>query len=161
MHSFPTDVFKIFNSLEGSWQLERAIPNQGLVKGEASFTPYQQEVKSGTVLHYEEKGILTLTDKKEFNFSREYFYHFNNDQISVFFVEDDKPGKLFHILKFSQRFKETDLMRASARHHCRDDIYDATYLFQNENQFTLSYRVYGPTKNYSSETVFQKNKFTT
>ena len=152
MQSNPINIYKIFNSLAGHWQLERRIPNQGLVKGQACFSNY----KESSTLHYQETGILTLEDKKEFNFSREYFYYYENEQISVFFVENARPGKLFHTLEFSPRFKDADPIRACARHHCRHDIYDATYSFQDDKQFTVSYRVHGPTKNYSSATIFQR-----
>lgn len=146
-------IYKVFKSLTGRWQLYRNIPNFGTFEGYASFkkTPDSQHV-----LFYQEEGTLKLTSGMEVPASKEYVYRYQDGQISAFFLENGTYNRLFHTLQFESDIKETYPIKAEGYHRCKNDDYDAEYNFSSEDAFNLTYKVDGPSKNYSSMSFFKR-----
>ncbi len=150
----------IFQSLKGSWKFERTFRHFPLkphalqqetepafspfihMEGTASFNPITE-----SEFHYEEKGLLTVSEKKQFNATQNYIYRLESGQIQVYFNE--KPPRLFLSLQFVQD------QVAEASHICSEDLYHATYNFLGQEQFSIHYRIEGPRKNYEIHTLYE------
>lgn len=137
----------IFDTLKGSWEWHRTISNHGQMRGIARFhsilfRPYS--------LHYKEEGIFVKKNWQCHKVFKEYIYSLKKGQITVFFAE--KPKRLFHTLVFS----ENKIPHATGTHLCVRDTYEALYTFPTPDEFTLTYHIKGPKKNYSIHTVFTR-----
>jgi hypothetical protein len=138
----------IFFSLIGDWQLLRTI-NQAdqlfTAKGTTSFTKVDD-----SKLLYQEECTLCMPDSKLI-MTREYFYLYNKDkdQIEKYFSQDQKQTYLFYVIDKNHE----------GSHLCVKDTYKAKYSFEKldkSNEFTLTYHVKGPTKNYTSITTYTR-----
>lgn len=107
------------------------------------------------ILHYQEEGVFTSITGSSFNASREYFYNYNKGVISVFFAKNNQAAKLFHLLEFNQIQLDFPL-HAKAKHICNNDTYTASYEFKNSDQFSISYVVKGPSKDYMINTLYKR-----
>jgi len=171
----------LFESLRGSWQLKRSLnstlPNfpTGIFEGTATFTARNPRAHStATELLYFEQGELKLETGLLLKAKRKYIYRYNadEDRISAWFVREDPGSKqrdaveevdyLFHELDFSA--SEAG-WTAQGDHLCVKDMYWAFYDFRPpgiENQegrmdvFGIRYKVKGPEKDYTSDTVYQR-----
>lgn len=129
-----------FALFEGTWVFNRSISGSGTSAGKATY------IKEGSdTLLYREDGLFTNLDGVSFQNFRMYCYRLENGLISVYFTD----GKPFHTLQF-------DGDKATGHHLCACDHYDAEYLFEAPDRFRLSYKVKGPKKDYTIETLFQK-----
>ncbi len=143
----------IFERLKGNWTFQRILPENGLVKGSAEF----KEIKPG-ILNYREQGVWRRPDQS-FAISKDYQYRYDPeiDQISVYFIDQEKPAKLFYKINIAPADEKTFAeFSATGEHQCNKDNYKAQYQFINENQFSLIYFVKGPKKNYISETIWRR-----
>jgi hypothetical protein len=137
----------LFNSLAGQWKFERIIENQGQADGNAAFN-----MQSSGNLLYREEGIYQSQTEKQYRIFREYLYSCQNNQISVYFVENNSAPRLFYTLM--PVFIDHQCRYATGRHLCLKDTYEAKYTFICFNEFTLRYQVNGPAKNYFIETHY-------
>ncbi len=140
----------IFHFLEGTWHFTRRISHYGQMQGTATF---RKAPSNGNQLHYREDGQLQSNDGTSMTAFREYNYRLENGVISVYFTDQ----KLFHTLIFDQTASDHTTITATATHLCECDTYDATYTFKIPNEFFLRYTVKGPKKEFSIETIFQRN----
>lgn len=157
-----TPTSRIFHSLLGNYRLQRTIKHTDSsmngrafeVSGTASFSTtgpaeYLYE-ESGTMIErntgYEPTiGNLSATKR--------YWYRYaeRSDEIAIFF--DDRDGntnRLFHKLQVLVD-SENKASCASGSHLCGSDMYNADYVF-GDDQLTIEYRVDGPNKKYTSQT---------
>jgi hypothetical protein len=140
------NIKKIFDSLEGAWQLDRVISNYGVADGLAMFNrssvnylAYREDVK----LKQNESSLV-------YDAFREYTYFYDESQDKI--QQSFKDGSLFCELKFTDNNNST----AAGEHQCSLDLYSAHYNFYDENNFTLSYKVKGPEKDYLITTRYVK-----
>lgn len=145
----------VFSLLEGSWSLIRTIAGHGIMKGKANLRKIENNQLSVKKLRYREDGIFELNDGKKMDAQKEYLYILDNDIIGVYFVENKKQGRLFHMLDFKKN-ETTNFLSATAVHNCFPDIYNVRYEIYNKDDFQITYLVNGPKKNYISETVFKR-----
>ncbi len=96
--------------------------------------------------------ILSSDEGEELEATREYFYRYTNDQISVFF--NQTPQKLFYTLAFPAEIGKTEINQATGDHLCIADNYKALYEFISSNCFKLTYDVQGPQKDYRIHNLF-------
>ena len=132
---------KIFGSLEGQWHLLRTFRSHsgdymGKFEGLAQFLRL-----SGTCFHYKERGTMTLGNNAPVEATKEYFYSFMNDNISVFF--DSKLENLYHTVNFSEKTLPL------GNHYCSPDTYNTKYHFEGlPANFSHECSVRGPNKDY-------------
>ncbi len=139
MHTAPA-----LEAFEGDWTLARQINDRqgvadGRLEGRASFTA------DGDGLLYHEKGLLTLGDQPPMEASRRYFWRTSGDGIDVFF--DD--GRQFHRIA-------PDKLMPDDLHHCAPDMYHVTYDFRAWPDWSASWRVQGPRKDYQSVSQYSR-----
>ncbi|KAJ1989872.1 hypothetical protein GGI25_000023 [Coemansia spiralis] len=147
------DMSVFFRALCGRWEFERVITHDMghdtlHARGSAVF----KETESGVnELHYREQGVLSCGGGLEFH--REYVYRYVSSQgvISVYFVENGRSDRLFHMLKFV----EDGAKKAKGTHLCGDDMYNTTYKVFDD-RFEVIHDVRGPRKCYTSVTTFRK-----
>ena len=121
------------SAFEGTWRLARVICGaNGLetarLDGQALFTP------KGLGLKLTETGVLT-TGGTSVEARRTYFWRQSPDGIEVLF--DD--GRPFHTIS-----------ALDVHHDCAPDTYRGTYDFSNWPDWSLTWRVTGPRKDYVS-----------
>jgi hypothetical protein len=142
-------VIEIFHNLEGVWEFQRKVSDEGVAKGKAIFrkTAYPME------LHYREESEFTGLKGELFKTFEEHKYCYENGTISVYFL--DPPHKLLHTLIFSDSTTSYPIS-AHAKHLCNCDTYVANYLFQNSSTFVLNYAITSAGKIHHIETHFEK-----
>lgn len=145
----------VFSLLQGSWSLIRTIAGHGTMKGTANLQKTENTQLFAQNLLYREDGIFELNDGKKLETHKEYLYILQNDKLGVYFVENRRQGRLFHILDFNKNETKNFLL-AKAIHYCHEDIYNVRYKIYTNNHFQITYMVNGPKKNYISQTVFKR-----
>lgn len=154
---------KIFQGLQGRWDLSRTLlsTNQkfspsGKVQGVAKFT-----LISENEMHYSENGRFTTDTGKEFEVKAEYIYLYNvkEERVEKYFSQKGNKTNRFYILKIENSKTNKDI-KVTGEHQCSNDNYRATYKFlggADFNKFVLTYHVKGPSKDYVSETIFERS----
>lgn len=122
------------SAFPGRWTLSRSIDDRltqqtGRFEGEAAFTP------DGEVLIYDERGLLSLGDSPAIVATRRYLWRPDGGRIAVFFAD----GRPFH--SFAPGIPE-------AQHRCDPDRYRVTYDFARWPDWTATWDVRGPRKDY-------------
>ncbi|MEO1344489.1 MAG: DUF6314 family protein [Pseudomonadota bacterium] len=127
----------------GDWRVTRVIEDRlgppGQFEGTAALTP------DGPGLTYTEKGRLTLGSAPPMQAERSYLWREESDLIQVLF-DDARP---FH------RF-DPNLGGAGERHYCDPDIYDVVYALDDWPNWSSSWTVTGPRKDYTMRTQFAR-----
>jgi hypothetical protein len=146
--------YEIFKKLPGIWSFHRTLSDllepksSGVVTGLAEFRPVAD---SANLLHYFEAGTFTTEGGTTHSIKKEYFFAFNEKtrNIEKYFAENGTKAGLFYILG-------SDL---AGQHLCVKDNYKASYAYPNDDfrEFTLTYDVTGPSKDYSSRTKYTFN----
>jgi hypothetical protein len=148
---------KIFKMFQGSWSLHRIIQGNGSMKGVAKFENLNESGASQDLL-YKEDGVFEFDNGTKLDTHKEYIYSLENEQLAVYFIENKKRDRLFHVLDLKQiNENDTNYLLATAIHHCSPDIYDVKYEIFNNDEFKIVYKVNGPAKNYISNTYFKRN----
>lgn len=142
-----SDLSSFFNGLQGEWTFERRIDNPpSSARGRAVFLSAAENAFA-----YREEGSLRQEDTgRENAFFRSYLYRLEGADIGIYFADGPNVGGLFQKL----RSPETGIV-CEAVHHCTPDIYQSTYAFESE-AFTITHKVSGPRKAYTSVTKFRK-----
>ena len=164
MHSL-SFAARLFNLLEGKWEISRNVINIGRLNGSAQF---EKSNSNPNELNYTEVGIFEFYENANtFSASRKYIYRLVNDcDISVYFDDQaNREQRLFHkfdlIYANKPASSDTDLVKISALHLCSEDIYKVNYEFKMNadrmDEFNITYDVKGPNKNYISQTLFKRN----
>lgn len=139
---------KIFNALEGRWELQREIVDIGYVVATASF-----DRTSATTLHYQEQGTLTLRSGFAGQILKEYIYKLRANDIQIIFADTTAIGNTFLTL---QPIKDGLGARAQDTHLCGTDRYHCKYNFVSKDAFLIDIRVEGANKSYVTKTHFRR-----
>lgn len=145
---------RLFQGLEGEWNLQRNLGKQGSMQGTACF----RSLDNAPRYHYKEEGLVTLDTGKQLPAQREYIYAYDGRTISVYFRDpvSKQKGGLLHTLQFSTPPSQGWPLHAKGIHRCNPDVYYADYTFRSYKEFHMRYRVLGPRKNYTITTLFSK-----
>ena len=141
---------KLFEYFKGNWKFERELYSSerkiGTAEGKVIFKVNDEDEDiQHKSLRYIEKGELRLEQGKSTTvISKEYEYVLeNNDEFSVYFVESNGlKGKFFHKINL---INESE---ADGSHLCEKDLYQAKYKIDNEQNFSITFKVDGPTKDH-------------
>jgi hypothetical protein len=131
---------RLFDTLKGSWRIQRTIDPDGALDGTARFV----EREDGW-LHYAEEGELTIHGGS-FTARRSYLFEPKDNGFCVWF--DAEPAYLFHDIRLD------NTMTGSAEHLCRNDLYLSSYSFAPDGRFTIRHCVTGPSKDYTVTTLY-------
>ena len=151
-------IKKIFNNLQGIWKFHRKLKlkAKNVSCGEAVGTAVFEKTDNN-LLFYREEGVLTTPGGEQLKIYRENFYEYSekDDNIVKFFSENKQKLTFMYDLKFSKTEKN---INANGKHICINDTYEASFTFpENEfDKFSLIYDVTGPTKDYLSETSYER-----
>ena len=120
----------------GRWALARRIDDRlagrsGTFTGSATFTPDAEG------LTYDETGSLTLGDAPPLTATRRYLWRQDGPRITVLFAD----GRAFHSF-------DPASTTAEAGHWCDPDTYHVTYDFAGWPDWTATWDVAGPRKDY-------------
>ncbi|KAL8691434.1 MAG: hypothetical protein Q9218_003336 [Villophora microphyllina] len=178
-----TTCFRIFAALEGRWDIKREISSalptypSGTFAGEAVIAG---RILGGDKIDkeylYTEHGTFTTDQGLSFPATRQYVYRFRRatDTMSAWFVKTDGSSAvdyLFHELQLDSATEADDadypqgqmVVRATGYHLCVEDHYTPEYKFLLKHgslqEWTLSYRVKGPQKDYHTEATFLKQNY--
>jgi hypothetical protein len=140
-------IEQVFNSLAGSWQVERIVDGSARVSGTASFERSQSPADE---LLYTERGLVKLPYGKQLSARQSYIYKLHAGSISVFF--DEEPQRLFHNIEFE--ISAGGSLQGRGSHQCKQDNYQIKYHFFTGadgglpalNNFDIEYTVVGPRK---------------
>ncbi|MEO0389347.1 MAG: DUF6314 family protein [Pseudomonadota bacterium] len=123
---------------EGIWHLNRTIRHadgtQAHFIGQCSFTP------RGGGMDYQETGVLTLPGAAPFEAQQSYRW---GRGMAVTFPN----GRAFH---------RVPPQGGPVAHWCKPDQYDGTYDFAAWPDWTLTWTVQGPRKDYTSVTHYRR-----
>ncbi len=129
----------------GSWNIYRSIEDRlldrtGYLRGTADFIP------AGTALAYSERGELTYTGQPALSTRQEHLWCADGAAVLVLFSD----GRPFHRFVLSGS-------TAQASHWCDPDHYRVLYEFSNWPNWTNTWSVKGPRKDYVSVTRFERD----
>lgn len=139
--------FKMFSSLKGEWLLERFVylEDNSLVTmtGAVDFSLLEKDS-----FKYQERVSIYFPDRTErIKGYKEYCYKYRKGGIEIYFLESHL---LFHRIIFKNSLIGT------ASHQCKEDVYSGLYNFNQKGTIKISYKVLGPSKNYTIETTLRK-----
>lgn len=139
----------VFDVLPGLWDLSRIIPGRGHLNGQVRFRPAQ-----AGQLYCEESGVLHLDQiVQTFDASRSYLYELRDDRLFIFYNDGERSGEVLHELVFADA---TGTDRATHCHVCAADSYDLTMTLVSPHKIEMIYKVHGPHKNYTMESILTR-----
>lgn len=133
-----TPEARVLADFAGDWRLIKTVAQadgtRGSFDGTASWHPV------GTGADYSEEGRMTLGDAAPFHATRRYRW---SRALEISF--DD--GRFFH---------QVPALGGAATHWCAPDRYDVVYDFSAWPEFTVSWRVKGPRKDYTLQCQYRR-----
>lgn len=140
------DFRSYFDSLTGSWLLEREISTGEKLRGKAVF-----EVISDTAFLLCEEGELKLQNGLTIPAIKSWYWHLLEPAI-LNITYDEAGLEDYHRVSL----KLNDYTRLGcAEHLCGGDVYLGDYRF-SPNHFEISHTIKGPNKNYSVRSFYSK-----
>ncbi|MBS0185647.1 MAG: hypothetical protein JSS34_04820 [Proteobacteria bacterium] len=143
------DPKQLVSFLPGFWKLKRHITHEFPTIESYDASGYAKFflLEDNVLLYREEIQMQHLKTGAIFEGSQEYLYSYdpNLKELCKYF----KDGRLFYKLGFCGK-------EASGVHRCKEDVYEARYMFDSHEKFFLTYRVKGPKKDYRHETFYIK-----
>lgn len=127
----------------GAWRLTRRIDDR-LAGAEGAFTGMAVFEAAGEGLLYREVGTLTF-GAQSFQAERVYHWRAQGPDIRV----DFEDGRFFHAFDPSQTAPR-------AHHFCAPDDYNVSYAFAAWPDWTATWAVKGPRKDYTSVTRYTR-----
>ena len=129
----------VVSDFVGDWILQRQITDRylnqtGVFSGLATLQPLEPDV-----LKYSENGKVRLGEGPCMSATRDYVWRFVGNRVEVKFVN----GDAFHIFVPAGAVDGTD-------HPCGDDFYRVHYDFLQWPEWTVTWTVSGPRKDYTS-----------
>ncbi len=133
------------SEFRGSWNIYRSIEDRlldriGHLKGTADFIP------DGPAFVYSEQGELTFAGQPALSTRRDYLWRADGAAVLVLFAD----GKPFHRFLLSGS-------TAEASYWCDPDQYRVLYEFSDWPNWTTTWSVKGPRKDYLSVTRFERS----
>jgi hypothetical protein len=123
----------------GRWRLDRAIMDRNLGQTGAFRGTADLRALTEDVLHYAEAGQVQLGDGPIMTATRDYEWRFVDGHVDVTFSD----GAAFHRFVPSGAAAGTD-------HPCGSDFYQVAYDFIKWPDWTATWTVSGPRKDYTS-----------
>jgi hypothetical protein len=121
--------------------LKDSLPS-GSVEGHVEFLPLEDDT-----LLYKEQGTFYTDTGLALNVTSSYIWHFTSEEaLAIYFV---KPGTQYRDYLF---LKLEDSL--TGVHPCGKDLYHAHFEFPTMQEFLIRYRVEGPLKDYTSDTLY-------
>ena len=175
---------RVFDSLAGTWSIEREIKSalptspSGSFSGEAHFCNRPPTApKFDKEYLYIENGKFTSNQGLTLTATRRYVYRYErvSDLISAWFVKPDNNvvvDYLFHEIQLNDgenkcphdSFHADQVIKASSYHLCVKDHYTPSYVLHlmggHLKDWKLAYGVKGPQKDYIAEGTYARNKKT-
>jgi hypothetical protein len=143
-------IGEIFPLLEGEWQFDREIPDYGIVKGNASF-----KKESSDNLEYHEEGLLFHNNGIKTYIKHSCSYRLVGEEILILLRHNDNKEEISFKLEFKP-IKQNHPLIAEGKYICGRDNYQTRYIFHMPSQFTITYKVNGPNKEYISQTEYKR-----
>jgi len=137
------DLKSVFS---GRWIVSRTSNNMPFFEGEAIFTQL-----GVNFLHYFEEGKVIYPNGFETTSYQNYYFELKGNAFSVFF--DESKMRLFHHIELKQNGHE---YFGAASHLCINDLYDSSYNFIHEDNWSLHHKVQGPRKDYKLVTLYTR-----
>lgn len=133
---------------EGRWSLDRRIEDRmggqwGRFTGGVRIRRPKPEEGDGAAWRVDESGFLKLGAAAPVSATRTYFWREDGPLIAVEF-EDGRP---FHVF-------DPNADRAEAHHDCAPDSYDVRYDFSAWPDWSATWQVRGPRKDYTMVTRY-------
>ncbi len=143
----------IFYNLVGTYAITRILGNYGTAKGIAYFIEDKEHLysKHPCILYREELDVNYHGNINKVRAFKEYLYSLEQNKILKYFVNENNNA-----LFYQMHFISSTPCQAEAIHQCNLDIYQASYIFLNEDYFELSYKISGPNKDYTIKTSFTR-----
>lgn len=129
---------RVLSDFAGVWTIAREIAQAG--EAPAFFVGQGQWSANGNGLDYVERGVLQLAGQPPMTAERRYCW---DQDLNIYF--DD--GRFFHQVPASG---------GTAAHWCAPDQYDVAYDFDAWPNWSSTWDVTGPRKNYVMRTEFSK-----
>lgn len=144
---------RVFILLQGNWTIERDIRPKGRFSGSASFLSVD-----GKTMAYAEEGTLTLNDGTTMIGERTHTYRLHENGIEVLFADGPNAGEHFVDILFPADPEADWPLCSGDTHYCLKDTYKAMFCFDTEDEFSITYTVCGPEKDYVSHSVYRRIK---
>jgi len=144
---------RVFALLLGNWVIERDIRPKGRFSGTASFLS-----TGDTTMDYAEEGTLTLNDGTTMIGERTHTYRLHENGIEVLFADGPNAGEHFVDILFPADPEADWPLCSGDTHYCLKDTYKAMFCFDTEDEFSITYTVCGPEKDYVSHSVYRRIK---
>jgi RPE3 domain-containing protein len=143
-----TDIIPLFKlNLTNEFQHDLA---QNMLIGEhkvdAQNSLVHSKMRNGIILYSEE--VIIHNSILNANTIGRQKYQYKYDTTTSSLSKHFNDGGFFYNIEISDH-------KIGGRHLCIRDTYVATYMFE-DNKFTLSYHVHGPSKNYEITTQYSK-----
>jgi hypothetical protein len=141
---------QVFSLLQGVWRFTRSVVNKAPLQeyDGTGYAVFSLLSGSANELKYHERVILkNLYTKQTVKGYQTYRYLYNSDLDEI--IKYLENGKLFYKLNISG-------LDCLGYHLCVKDDHKATYHFNNDNKFSLQYKVIGPKNNYSISTEYTR-----
>jgi hypothetical protein len=150
----------IFENFKGNWSIDRVmIANdrkiEGTAKGKATFALFNS---IHTELFFHEEGTAVYSpdeeDSTENSFFRDYLYRLHDNKIEIYHAGGQQHGELYQRYQLND---EANRLDPEEIHPCGPDFYNGFYELADENNFTLTTKIWGSgTKNSTIKTIFRR-----
>jgi len=132
----------LYDIVRGNWRVNRQIEDRHAGQ-HASFTG-DADFTGDTELVYHEAGRLDLGGT-ELRAERHYTWRCTDTGAEVLYAD----GSPFHTFSLAEG-------HASAEHLCGEDLYRGAYVFENTENWRVTWTVSGPRKDYTSITGYKR-----
>ncbi len=140
----------ILKLLEGKWSLSRTLENSidsklsAEANGETTI-----EIVDDRTLSYLENVKTLFKNKIEIKGKASYKFQLDDGKLHQYTNDENYMFELEFFTHNSER-------HAQASYMCGQDRYNVEYIFRNNDNFTVTYEVLGPNKNYTTNTNFER-----
>jgi len=140
-----------FKYLPGEWLIEREIINRLSLSSSASgFGKVDIVKKDDGFLIYKELLKVRWANGFSSNSKKRYDYIVDDvGHIGLHNYEDNKKSFMFNLF-----FEPSDSSLIKGEYQCVKDFYYTTYKIINDREFTLTFQVSGPQKDYFIKSCF-------
>lgn len=149
MQTSKTRTEQLLSCLLGTWKIERTITHRfPLVESYEAIGSAKFILEEAHILCYqEEMELRNLRTHDIFQSTQQYVYRYEpaSDALTKYFSD----GRFFYALEISGNM-------ASGSHLCKEDHYDAEYIFESQKNFSLTYLINGPRKDYGMKTLYSR-----
>tara|TARA_B100000900_G_scaffold102477_1_gene84960 strand:+ start:1745 stop:2176 length:432 start_codon:yes stop_codon:yes gene_type:complete len=139
------NLYLSYKQLSGRWSYNRLFDNGNYGQGTVTFK------KNNNNFIYSETGTLNLINGAVLKSKRKYIYRLSRNKLEIYFYET--PEILFQTIELK---KNGSMFFGQSTHQCKEDYYNSNYIFKIDSEFKITHNVFGPKKNYKSQTTYKK-----